>query len=374
MNGVVAWCVIGKHDKVVTSQLNPNNSMYSCYLYPPNSLSLSDSVIGNVATRAPTTEVICSEELSTVQSPPPQPLRKTNHTTSTVAKNPQPRKRSAKALNAIEKTFPVPFTDVNKPVEHPRSATFLRQLQRKQQHRERCRQNQARYREKQLKLITDLENDNNRLRTEINLLELRQHSSSTGVPTAPTVWSVASEYFRLFRRGFKSPSPALYSYALAFFEKSMASDIVHGTLLGSRELLEKWQVFSSYFDEIDFKIKRLEENNVESVLVATTTTSFTITSDSLRTVFPHLNNDGQGGSQGGEWSVLATKVVDQRLVLCGSVKFFWDDATDRVVRMETQSDLLTPMLHILGSLTDVSQVFNGAFVKPDCTLLPRPML
>ncbi|KAG6946294.1 hypothetical protein JG687_00016795 [Phytophthora cactorum] len=172
-----------------------------------------------------------------------------------------------------------------------------------------------------MKLKADLENDNNHLRVEIGILEWRRHISTCGVPIAPTVWSVATEYFRLFRHGFKSP-----------------------------------------------------ERSTDSVLVATTVTSFTVTSDTLRIVFPHLNSDGEGGNGGGEWSALANKLAGQRLVLHGSVKFYWDNSTDRVVRMETRSDLLTPMLHILGSLKDVSLAFSGAFVKPDCTLVPRSII
>ncbi|KAG3154327.1 hypothetical protein PC128_g22386 [Phytophthora cactorum] len=342
--------------------------MYSCILFPPNVLSLSDNVIGDVLTRTRTTKINFREELSTERSPRSQLSRAT---TDTISVKSQQRSRSFKPA---EKTSPVPATDVNNPVGHPQCAALLRQLQKNEQDRERCRQSQDRFRNKQMKLKADLENDNNHLRVEIGILEWRRHISTCGVPIAPTVCSVATEYFRLFRHGFKSPSQPLYSFAIKFIEKSMASEVADGLLLGPNALLANWKMISLYFDDVDFKLERLEERSTDSVLVATTVTSFTVTSDTLRIVFPHLNSDGEGGNGGGEWSALANKLAGQRLVLHGSVKFYWDNSTDRVVRMETRSDLLTPMLHILGSLKDVSLAFSGAFVKPDCTLVPRSII
>ncbi|KAF4139153.1 hypothetical protein GN958_ATG11671 [Phytophthora infestans] len=86
----------------------------------------------------------------------------------------------------------------------------------------------------------------------------------------------------------------------------------------------------------------------------------------MRTVFPHLNSDGRGGIEGGIWSSLGCKLLNQRLVMRGSVYFDWDSTVDCVARIQSQSDMLTPLLRLLGTLEDVSLVFQSALVTPDC--------
>ncbi|KAG3024216.1 hypothetical protein PC128_g7025 [Phytophthora cactorum] len=335
-------------------------------------MSLSDNVIGDVVTRGRSMTNSNSGELSIDLSPRSKPSDETKDMTPMNSSSSQQQSRNLAPLLSTKKTPPVPAADPNGPMDAHQRGARLRQLQKIQQHRERCRQNQASYRRRQKNMETNLESDIRRLRIEIGILELGRHSSIFGAPMPPTVWSVAAEYFRLFRHG--SPPQAHYSYATRFFEKSMASNVTDGLLVGPDALLANWRIFSLYFDDVDFKLERVEERAAESVLISTTATSITITSDTLRAVFLHLNSDAQGGTAGGEWSALATKLVDQRLVLYGSVKFYWDDSSNCVLRMETQSDLLTPMLRILGSLKDVSQVFSGAFVKPDCTLVPNHLI
>ncbi|KAF1789043.1 Stress up-regulated Nod 19 [Phytophthora cactorum] len=44
--------------------------------------------------------------------------------------------------------------------------------------------------------------------------------------------------------------------------------------------------------------------------------------------------------------------------MCGSVHFEWDNVYGRVVSMQSEVDLLTPLLHLLGSLEDASRVLD----------------
>ncbi|POM79983.1 Hypothetical protein PHPALM_2234 [Phytophthora palmivora] len=82
--------------------------------------------------------------------------------------------------------------------------------------------------------------------------------------------------------------------------------------------------------------------------------SITLTCNTLRRAFPHLNSNEHGDTNGGVWSPLAARMLGQKLVLRGFVQFGWDDATDKVVRLHFQADMMTPMVKLLGSLSDVA--------------------
>ncbi|KAJ8554659.1 hypothetical protein ON010_g9824 [Phytophthora cinnamomi] len=64
----------------------------------------------------------------------------------------------------------------------------------------------------------------------------------------------------------------------------------------------------------------------------------------------------------------ARKLLGSNFVMRGSVKFYFDNADNRVVRIDTQADMLSPMLQILGSVEKVCQAFDQAFVTPDFRL------
>ncbi|KAG3030276.1 hypothetical protein PC119_g6295 [Phytophthora cactorum] len=235
-------------------------------------------------------------------------------------------------------------------------------------YRERRRKNQVRYRTKQRELMRSLGDDVRRLESEIQELEVRRHNASIGIPTHRTLWTIATEYFLLFQHGFRSPPQALQNAALNFLRVSMASDVVNGHQCGVEAILAKWRLFSEYFDDVHVKLEKFEKSATSHSLVAITTTSVTISERTMRTVFPHLNSDGQGGAEGGHWSSLGRRLLNQLFVMRGSVRFDWDSATDCVVSIQSQSDMLTPLLRVLGTLEDVSLVFEGALVTPDCRL------
>ncbi|KAG6958519.1 hypothetical protein JG688_00010495 [Phytophthora aleatoria] len=196
---------------------------------------------------------------------------------------------------------------------------------------------------KQRQLLIGFEHDVRRLQEEVKSFELQHHSMTMGIPTQGTVWSVAVEYFRLFRHGFRSPPDPLNAFALRFLRLSMAPDVTTGFEYGPEALLENWKRFSLCFDDVRVQLGRLETGDAVDSLVASTITSITISSDTLRQAFPHLNSDGQAGVRG-------AKLLDRRLVVQGSVSFDWDSKTDRVTRVMTQLDMLTPMLRLLGML------------------------
>ncbi|KAG2782294.1 hypothetical protein PC129_g4638 [Phytophthora cactorum] len=58
-----------------------------------------------------------------------------------------------------------------------------------------------------------------------------------------------------------------------------------------------------------------------------------------------------------------------RFIMRESMRFEWDGRAGRVSSMDRQSDMLTPLLHLLGRLEDMRRVFQSALVTPDCRLL-----
>ncbi|KAE8976809.1 hypothetical protein PF005_g25178 [Phytophthora fragariae] len=246
--------------------------------------------------------------------------------------------------------------------------------------RERCRINQARYRQRQRKYAEGLDTTINTLREEVQALEMQRQNVLRCAPTNDSVWVVATEYFRLFRHGFMAPMmvPETSSSStgssssnkkrsasaslkqsnaqLDFLTATMVSDVTDCTVTGPDALLEHWRLFSLSFDDVHLQLKRMEQLDEESLL-AFTTTSVTITESTLHHVFPHLGTE--------RLSSIAAKLLNQRLVLRGSSRFDWDDTCGRVMRLESKVDLLSPMLQLLGNLEDVATAFENARVTPD---------
>ncbi|EGZ27681.1 hypothetical protein PHYSODRAFT_470113 [Phytophthora sojae] len=225
--------------------------------------------------------------------------------------------------------------------------------------RERNRMHQARHKLKQQKFTLRPAGSSRRLREEVQELTLKRQLIHYGVPTTSNVWSVAAEFFRLFRRSVRPVEPpnALtpcnnYNAQRDFLKSTMATDVTDGEVYGVEALLETWALQSVCYDDIDLQPVRLEESPRGSVL-ATTKGTLTINENTLRFAFPHLVDST-------EWSNLAVKMLGQRLALRGSVEFEWDAASARVTSIVCKADILTPLLQLFGSLDDVSRVFEQA--------------
>ncbi|KAG6616023.1 bZIP transcription factor 1 [Phytophthora cinnamomi] len=144
----------------------------------------------------------------------------------------------------------------------------------------------------------------------------------------------------------------------------MAPDTVDDVFPGVDTQIENWRRFALFFGDTRLELRGMVMSS-ERDLVASTSTNITVSWNTLRYAFPHLNSDEKGGAQGGDWSPIATKIVGQSFVVRGTVIFGWDDTSDKVVRFQVQADLLTPVLNVLGSLADVSLFFSEALITPD---------
>uniref|UniRef100_H3GNP8 BZIP domain-containing protein n=1 Tax=Phytophthora ramorum TaxID=164328 RepID=H3GNP8_PHYRM len=301
-------------------------------LYPPNTTSLSDNVICAVTQRSNSNRRHAA--VAMIETPP-------------------------EAMNAQ-----APSQACTKPCMANEATSTSKHQQNTRAQRERRRVNQARYRKKQRMLTLALESANSKLRQEVEELKLKRCNTHIGIPTTQTVWTVAMHYFRIFRFGLRSPPPLLRDFVLSFLQNAMAPDVTDGSICGVDALLENWSLFSVYFDNINIQLERLEIGGSVNLVMATTTTTVTISADTLRRVFPHLVANEEGNS-------LATKLQGRCISMRGSVLFTWDDKNDCVASMQSRSDMLTPLLQLLGNLEDVSRVFDSALVTPECRLTRR---
>ncbi|KAK1942269.1 hypothetical protein P3T76_006591 [Phytophthora citrophthora] len=267
--------------------------------------------------------------------------------------------------------LPLPVKNLEKPTTANNKSISLKRLREvdiEAYHRERRRRNQERYRKRQRHDISKLEVDNQQLTTEIESLECRRNKLSYGVPsTKETIWSVASEYFRVFRRGLVLANGNRMP-ELDLLRATMSPEMDAGNAIGLEALARNWRVFTEFFQDVQLQLVRLDSVG-ENALVATATLSVTISRFSVHKIFPHLVT-----SKRQTLSSIAGRLLGQRLVTPVSVRFDWDCSSNRVVRLISQGDMLSPMLKVLGNLKDVSLAFSQALVKPDCNLVDADYL
>ncbi|OWY96424.1 hypothetical protein PHMEG_00033307, partial [Phytophthora megakarya] len=65
----------------------------------------------------------------------------------------------------------------------------------------------------------------------------------------------------------------------------------------------------------------------------------------------------------------AIRMLDHKLVMRGTVIFAWDNETDKVASLQFKTDMMTPLIELLGNLSSVSCAFEKACVTPDCNFV-----
>ncbi|OWY99147.1 hypothetical protein PHMEG_00029907 [Phytophthora megakarya] len=234
--------------------------------------------------------------------------------------------------------------------------------QRKQ--RQQRRDIQRRFRKRQKNRVVNLDKETEQLREEIELLKYPKHVIELSIPTNDTVWNVVVEYFRVFRHGLPSITPtSIYdtnsSVQLDFVRTSMTGNFVFNSQLGVNALLQSWSKLTLWFQDVEVTLKGITKCGIRSVDAATET-SVTITEKTLRYAFPHMCE--------GKMSPAVLKLVNQRITMPGVTRFEWDVAFGRVIAVTAQSDMLMPILILLGSLRDVSRMFESSLVSPSFQL------
>ncbi|KAG2773469.1 hypothetical protein JG687_00017251 [Phytophthora cactorum] len=226
----------------------------------------------------------------------------------------------------------------------------------KKRQREIRRLKQIRYRKKKEDYTFQLERETQQLRQEIEKLEQRRRPVLTAVPPNKYLWSVVVEYFQLFHFGIRGETDKRAQ--LNFLQKAMATDVMFNAGRGIESIMRNWKYFTLWFQDVEVELHGLKRRGRNSIITSMTT-SFTITESTLTTVFPHLCGREGGNAR----SPLADKLLGQRIVARGSTRFDWGTGDDRVTSIISESDMLTPMLLILGNLEDVSKVFEKSLIS-----------
>ncbi|KAG7375867.1 hypothetical protein PHYPSEUDO_014966 [Phytophthora pseudosyringae] len=357
--------------------------MASSFLCPPNSDSLSDEVIGNVVQRVGSIFTNDNDDRGQVsRSTHSRQAYSSNRVLvdsysatgsgahSMINQLPSESVVGRKRLPDLADVPRQPNGEVASYTAEE-ALTKARKMKVPASRRERCRINQARYRMRQRHREEELDKGIRQVEEQIQELETQRQNIMMCATTNESMWSIATEYFRLFRYGYLAPMtvpelssaassgwlrthPAKQAHAqLDYLRAAMAPDVTDGNVSGAEALLENWKLLSLHHSDVQLQLKRLDQVGQDSLL-ASTATSVIITENTLRDVYPHLAG-----------SLLEAKLLNQRLVMRGSVRFYWDASCGRVGRIESKVDVLTPMLELLGNLEEVACVFEKALITPD---------
>ncbi|KAG2508594.1 hypothetical protein JM16_008806 [Phytophthora kernoviae] len=242
--------------------------------------------------------------------------------------------------------------------------------------REQCRANQARYRNKQLKIKRQLRQELQRLEEEIHGLRLKKRSIRFERKTNQSPWTIVSEALRLIEDGFRSPwrlanldemmKHSDTRQTLEFLQKSFVHDVRFGDLRGINALMDQWRRYSLYFEDPHLELQQVNVLTA-GVFCAAATFSVTITEFTLRCVFPHLIDDeGHGGKV--DTAPLQDRLLGERVEFKCSMRFFFDELNGRVVRLEPTVDWIPPLVRLLDGLESVSAVLGTALVSPNCVV------
>ncbi|KAG1690143.1 hypothetical protein DVH05_028351 [Phytophthora capsici] len=311
-------------------------------MYPPTTRILQDHVIGVRQRRASPRSHVHQTVYTDSEAPEFSLKRKRQEA------NVSPRSKLQLLADMAKTSKPEPqfkCTDDQK-------AAMMEWVEAQKTHeREIRRLRQIRYRKKKDDYAVQLEGEAQELRKEIQKLEQHRRAVSSVFPSNQTLWKVVVEYFRLFRHGLAGSA---HSEQFKFLRASMAPTVLFNAGRGVDSIMRNWKYFSLWFQDAQVELNGLEKGGVDS-LIASITTSFTITQRSLTTVFPHLCT--------AQARPLADKLLGQRIVMQGLTRFDWDPAYSRVTSVISESDMLTPMLELLGSLEDVSTVFEKSLIS-----------
>ncbi|KAG1690138.1 hypothetical protein DVH05_028346 [Phytophthora capsici] len=209
-----------------------------------------------------------------------------------------------------------------------------------------------------------LEKETRQLREEISKFEQRRHAISKAVSKHQNGWDVALEYFQLFRCGLQPARrgrPSKHQSAdaqLDFLQATMTPDVIFNSGQGPQAMLRSWKCMSLWFQDVEQEMETMDRGAAGSLAIMTRT-GVTITERTLRNVFPHLINHN------GSYSELAHKLLGQRIVMRGLTRFEWNSEVSRFTSVVASSDLLTPLLELLGNVGDVARVFERSAISPD---------
>ncbi|OWZ15744.1 hypothetical protein PHMEG_00010561 [Phytophthora megakarya] len=221
-----------------------------------------------------------------------------------------------------------------------------------------CRRRiQTRYQNKKKRAFKELKDSIPLLREQVNQLQQKCDALSR---KKETLWSASVAYFRIFENGMCG----FTTRDLEYLREAIAPDVDTGSAVGLDGLIAHWKRLTQFFPDIHMQLNGLTRVGFDAV-VGKIVTTITITEKSLLAAFPHLVD---GNIQDGRRKQIAAKLMDQRIEMYGSVRFDWDTTNNRIIGLYTQTDMLSPMLQLVGSLENTVLVFSDALISPDGNL------
>ncbi|GMF13506.1 unnamed protein product [Phytophthora lilii] len=108
-----------------------------------------------------------------------------------------------------------------------------------------------------------------------------------------------------------------------FLQTVVAPTVDIGTVSGVQALTNNWRLFTEFFPDIRVQLNRPRNQSI------------------------------------------AARLADHRIVMQGPVRFNWDNTSNRMSGLYTQTDMVSPLLQLLGNLEDVLVVFSQARLTSD---------
>ncbi|KAG1713133.1 hypothetical protein DVH05_000856 [Phytophthora capsici] len=248
-------------------------------LCPPNFQVMSADVIRSVTERAHPTHYLKEEPVPYVpryELPFPDQFP-----TETSRRSHEPPRETSNTILTTEKKTKFPSADNIDSEFQTQLSIYQAKTKNKNQARQRIYQ--RRYRAKREAYRIALENETQQLQNEIQQLKVQR--------TNDTLWAMVAEYFSLLQQSIKSRSPLSSLNAVHNADRLVMKRTLH-----HNNMMMCW-CLPQYFDHVDVELQQLKRSTRNS-LVATTVTSFIITSRTLAKVFPHLcSRDGRRGGE-----------------------------------------------------------------------------
>ncbi|KAG1690139.1 hypothetical protein DVH05_028347 [Phytophthora capsici] len=194
-------------------------------------------------------------------------------------------------------------------------------------------------------------------RAFVDRFEKKEYKTPTVTPAREDLWTVTLAYFSVFRRGLQSKIEPSTRRDFELLRAAASPAMGFNSGFGSETMLKSWKCISLWFQDVELDVEEMKRETSGSI-IAMTTTSVTINQRTLRNVFPHLC------SNNARYDGLAGKLLGRRIVMRGATRFEWDAAQHRLSRVRTRSNLLDPMVSLVG-LEKVSLVFEKAIISPD---------
>ncbi|ETI53822.1 hypothetical protein F443_03279 [Phytophthora nicotianae P1569] len=244
--------------------------------------------------------------------------------------------------------------------------------------REQCRNNQARYRDRQRALQRRMQHEVQQLHEEVQGLKLKRQRLRFKEKTNRSAWSIVSDVFRLLETGFCSPwymtnTDEMMKHTetrqiLTELQKAFEHDVGMGGLQGVEALVEQLRRYSLYFSDPQMYLQRVEEL-VPGVVTATARFKLMVSEFTLRCVFPHLEKPKNGGEDEEDiYRSLRKKLLGKQLDCRCKVVFLMNEESGRVARLEVCIDVVGSLLQLLRDTIDASNVLDNALLTQDCVV------